>query len=64
MNDLIGQLIELIGNIWSADTEMRDGSRFGESEHDKQSRRLVALVCGVSILLLICAALSWCWLHW
>jgi len=63
LDDLIGHLIELIANIWSADTEMRNRSLLGESEDDRQSRRFVALLCGGSILVLICAAVGWWWLH-
>jgi len=61
LDDLIAHLIELIANIWSADTQIRDQSLLGESEDDKQSRSSVTFLCGGAIVLLICVAVGWWW---
>jgi len=62
MGDFIAQLVELISDIWHADSQVRDRSILGESEADRRSRRSVALLCGGVILLLVLAGLVWWWL--
>ena len=59
MGDFFAALIELIGNIWGADTELRNRSIAGESEFDRDSRRFVAKVCGGAIAVVILAAIAW-----
>jgi len=54
-----GPLIELIARIWEADSELRDRSRFGESELDKRSRRTVAWICGGAIAILPVVCILW-----
>lgn len=58
---MLADLIELIARIWRTDSALRDRSLLGESEHDKQSRRIVGKICGGAILLLLLAALLWWW---
>ena len=56
---MIGDLIDLIASVWRADSELR-GSCLGESRLDRESRRLVAWLCGGAIVLLLAlAALAW-----
>ena len=58
---MLGHLIELIARIWEADSDIRDRSRFGESELDKQSRRTVAWICGGATALILIAWALWVW---
>lgn len=62
MGDLIGHLIELIAQIWQADSEVRDRSILGESDLERKSRRSVAWLCGGTIALLLLAVFLWWWL--
>jgi hypothetical protein len=41
------------------DSQMRDGSRFGESKRDEQSRRFVAKLFTVVLLILLAVAFFW-----
>ena len=50
---MLDGLIELIALIWGADSDMRDSSVVGESEMDRQSRRMVARICGGAIAVLV-----------
>ncbi|MCX6927616.1 MAG: hypothetical protein NT154_31070 [Verrucomicrobia bacterium] len=61
MGDLIGQLIDLVAEIWRADTCVRDRSILGESGLERRSRRSVAWLCGGAIILLVLAGLIWWW---
>ena len=55
-------LVELIAAIWRADSEIRESSILGESEMDRQSRRLMAWLCGGAIVLVVLAGVLWQWL--
>ena len=61
MGELIGYLIEFVGRIWEADTEIRDRSILGESEMERGSRKFVAWLCGGIIFILVVAGFSWWW---
>ncbi len=58
---MLADLIELVADIWRADSEIRDRSLLGESEWDKRSRRSVAWLCGGTIALLVLAGMAWWW---
>jgi len=59
---LIEALVELIAAIWGADSEIRESSILGESEMDRQSRRLMGWLCGGAITLVVLAGVLWLWL--
>jgi len=59
---LLQGLVELIVAIWRADSEMRESSIVGESEMDRQSRRLMAWLCGGAVVLVVMAGVLWQWL--
>jgi hypothetical protein len=61
MGDLIAQLIELVAEIWHADSQVRDRSMLGESGLERKSLRSVALLCGGTIVLLLLGGLLWWW---
>ncbi len=56
---MLAELTELIVRVWQADRQMRENSVVGESELDKQSRRLMAWLCGGLTVLLILAGVAW-----
>jgi hypothetical protein len=63
MSDFIGYLIELIAEIWNADSQLRDQSAMTSgSEFDRRSRRFVARLCGGAIVLLLIAGFLLWWL--
>jgi hypothetical protein len=45
--------------IWHMDSQLRDGSRLGESKRDEQSRRFVAKLFTVVLLILVAVAFFW-----
>jgi hypothetical protein len=61
MGDFLGQLIELVAQIWETDTEIRNRSVLGESELERRSRRFVAWLCGGTIAALVLAGFAWWW---
>jgi len=61
VGDFIGHLIELVADIWRADSQIRDRSILGESEMQRRSRRSVAWMCGGIIALLLVAGFLWWW---
>ncbi len=56
---MIAELIELTVRIWRADSQMLENSVVGESELDKQSRRLMAWLCGGVTVMLILVGIAW-----
>ena len=56
--DTIAELIRL---IWQADSDMRDGSRVGQSALDRRSRKFVAWICGIAIVVILSASLLFWW---
>jgi hypothetical protein len=61
MDYFMAQLIDLVAQIWRADSDVRDRSIFGESEMERQSRRFVAWLCGSIIFLLVVGGVVWWW---
>lgn len=59
---MLGELIAIVATIWTADSEMRDGSIVGQSEMDRRSRRWVSIICGTLIALLVIAGIGWEWI--
>lgn len=59
---MLAELIQLVATIWHSDSEIRDSSLVGESRMDRQSRRLMAWLCGGAIFLLTIAGTAWWWL--
>jgi len=56
---MLFDFIEWIARIWTTDTEIRDQNALGESDFDRKGRRIVALICGGSIIIVILAAVLW-----
>jgi flagellar biogenesis protein FliO len=52
-------LIELIESIRKGYEDFQDTSCTGQSEMDRQSRRLVRMVCGILIALTLIGAVTW-----
>lgn len=59
---MIQELIDLIDGLRKSYEDFQDRSVMGQSEMDKQSRRLVRTVCGVLIaMLLLGSGVWWMW---
>jgi hypothetical protein len=52
----LGSLMRLVRVIQEMDTKVRESSLVGESEMDRESRRLMAWICrGATAILVLCA---------
>lgn len=61
---VIQELIDLIDGLRKSYEDFQDRNVMGQSEMDRQSRRLVRTVCGVLIaLLLLGSGVWWCFFH-
>jgi hypothetical protein len=58
---MIDGIIEMILQIWRADSNMREGSVVGESRMDRSSRHYVALICGslIAVISVIGCVIWW-----
>lgn len=57
-------MIELVIRVWHADSTIRNQSLLGESPRERKSRRVVAWLCGGTLVLLLILGGWWCWWAW
>ncbi|MEK7953746.1 hypothetical protein [Luteolibacter soli] len=59
---IVEGVFELVSLVWDAASEVRESSIVGESEMDRQSRRLLAWICGGVVSLVVLGVVLWQWL--